>query len=184
MSIRGVVQRSGETETRVGKGVIIASCWVAWSTDRGRVQAPDLFMNRPVVSLGGRLLPDADIGGLPKTTQDQERRNGGGARGISDSASLGQPVEARNAWVSPGKDGEEGPKGEDQRFRQTKETYGGTAASARRLFLSKAERGIEAEERGRERESTQRWLLNMQKKRLTRKNLDAIPVATLRPLST
>ena len=26
VSIRGVVQRSGETETRVGKGVIIASC--------------------------------------------------------------------------------------------------------------------------------------------------------------
>ena len=48
-------------------------------------------------------------------------------------------AEARNARVSPGKDGEEGPKGEDQQFRRTKETYGGTAASARRLFLSKAE---------------------------------------------
>ena len=62
-------------------------------------------MNRPVESLGGRLLPELDI---EKVAQDNPRVRAlrQGARGISDSASLGQPVVACNAWVSPGKDGE------------------------------------------------------------------------------
>jgi len=50
-------------------------------------------MNLPDESLRGRLLPRLDIEWLPRTTKDLERQDGG-ARGISDSASLGQPDEA------------------------------------------------------------------------------------------
>lgn len=51
-------------------------------------------MNLPDEFLGGRPLTGTDIGWLPKTTAEPSVETRG-ARGISDSASLGQPIVAQ-----------------------------------------------------------------------------------------
>jgi hypothetical protein len=69
------VRRSGETEACIGKRVVTESRWSGGSADVGRVRVPRLLMNRPDEFLGGRLLPEADIEWLSKTTREQERRD-------------------------------------------------------------------------------------------------------------